>query len=83
MYSDLRQSGLQSQLYLTVVLETTNGAFMNCVSRGCSEAVKSAHEMMSGRLSCCSTVKRLKKGLNSVRGTGCPFSCGKMGTKRV
>lgn len=62
MHSDPGQSGLQGQLLdLTVVLETTNGAFMSCVSRGCSEAVKSAHEMMSGRLSCCSTVKRLKK----------------------
>lgn len=64
MHSDGGQSRLQGQLYLTVV-PATNGAFMNCVSRGCSEAVKSAHEMMSGRFSCCSTVKRLKKGLDS------------------
>lgn len=61
MHSHPGQSGLQGQLYLTVVLETTNGAFMNCVSRGRSEAVKSAHEMTSGRLSSCSAVKRLRE----------------------
>lgn len=81
MHFGLRQSGLRGQLYLTVVLETTNGAFINCKSRGCSEAVQSAHEMMSSRLGCCSTV--VKKGLNSVRETGGPFSCGKVVSKRI
>lgn len=61
MPSGRRQSGLQGQLYLAVVLHTTNGAFINCESRGCSEAVKSAHEMMSGRLSCCFPVRSEKK----------------------
>lgn len=57
MHVGRKQSGLQGQLYLTVVLETTNGAFMKWESRGCSEAVKSAHKMMSSRLSCCSPVE--------------------------
>lgn len=47
MHVGRKQSGLQGQLYLTVVLETTNGAFIKWESRGCSEAVKSAHKMMS------------------------------------
>lgn len=61
MHSGRSQSGLQGQLYLTVVHGTTNGAFISCESRGCSEAVKSALEMMSVRLSCCFTVKECKK----------------------
>ena len=44
MYSGRRQSGLQGQLYLTVVHQTTNGAFISRESRGC----ESAHELMSG-----------------------------------
>lgn len=61
MHVGRKQSGLQGQLYLTVVLETTNGAFIKWESRDCSEAVKSAHKMMSSRLSCCSPVKEWKK----------------------
>lgn len=44
MHSGRRQSGLQGQLYLTVVRQTTNGAFISRESRGC----ESAHELMSG-----------------------------------
>lgn len=38
MYSGRRQSGLQGQLYLTVVRQTTNGAFISRESRGCESA---------------------------------------------
>lgn len=34
MHAGGRQSGLPGQLCLTVVLETTNGAFINSESRG-------------------------------------------------
>lgn len=61
------QSGPQGQLYLTVVLKTTNGAFMNFETKGCSGAVKSSpHEEPLTLL-----LFPSEKGLNSVRGAGC------------
>lgn len=78
MLTSHRQSGLQDQLYLTVVLKTTNGAFMNCETEGCSGAVKSSpHEEPLTLL-----LFPSEKGLNSVRGTGCQLQLWQNGSDK-
>lgn len=56
MHSACRQSGLQGQLYPTVVLETTNGAFINCKAMavgGCKVCTRNDEQPTC----CCSTEK--------------------------
>lgn len=78
MLTGHRQSRPQDQLYLTVVLKTTNGAFMNCETKGCSGAVKSSrHEEPLTLL-----LFPSEKGLDSVRGTGCQLQLWQNGSDK-